>query len=55
MKDLCNTYDLRSHTSEPICSKNPENSTNMDPLSTNHALVLEILVYLRMPCRTFTK
>ena len=38
MAGLCDTCDLRSFITEPTCYKNPENSTCIDLILTNHPL-----------------
>ena len=38
MTGLCDTCDLRSFITEPTCYKNPENSTCIDLILTNHLL-----------------
>ena len=38
MAGFCDTYDLRSLITEPICYKNPENPTCIDLILTNHPL-----------------
>ena len=36
MTGFCDTYDLRSLITEPTCYKNPEKSTCIDVILTNH-------------------
>ena len=42
MTELCETYNLTNLIKEPTCFKNPLNSSSIDFLLTNRAMLFEI-------------